>query len=376
MQVYLDNAATTALLPEVFDAMAPYLKKVYGNPSSTHSAGRESRAAIELARKSIAHILGVTSKEIIFTSGGTEAINIFLQGITSEYNHFISSRLEHPAVYRTIQYLEKIKLVTVTWVDIESDGSISMDSLSKSLAQHPKSLVVLMHGNNEIGNLLPLDEVSGLCDNYNATLFVDAVQTTGHYPLSLANENIAGLSASAHKFHGPKGVGFLYLKEKTKLNNIYQGGEQERMLRAGTENLASIVGMGKALEIMQASIDKDKAYIESLKKLLILGLSDTINDIQFNGTSAKTDQSMYTLLSASFPPHPNNDMLLFNLDLAGIQVSAGSACASGAVSESHVMQAINHDPERATVRFSFSKNNTPQEIEYVIRKIKEIYYQD
>ncbi|MEN8247802.1 MAG: cysteine desulfurase family protein [Bacteroidota bacterium] len=374
MQVYLDNAATTAPFPEVVEAMIPYLGNTYGNPSSTHAVGRESRTAIEMSRKNIAKIWGVTAKEIIFTSGGTEAINIFLQGIAHRYSHIISSKLEHPAVYKTLKFLENKKLATVTWLDVEKDGSISMKALENALDSNSNSLVALMHGNNEIGNILPLEEASALCNHYNSSLFVDAVQTAGHYPLNLKKLAITGLSGSAHKFNGPKGIGFLYLKDGIRLNSIYQGGEQERKLRAGTENVAAIVGMNKALELCHSRMHEDRKHIESLKKLLIKELKEKINGIQFNGTSDSFDKSIYTILSASFPPHPNNDMLLFNLDLAGINVSAGSACASGAIAESQVMKAIGHDPARATIRFSFSRNNTIEEIEYVIKSIIEVYH--
>lgn len=372
MQVYLDNAATTAPFPEVVDVMLPFLGGKFGNPSSTHATGREARVAIESARKNIAGLLGISSSEIIFTSGGTEANNIFIQGFTDQHCHIISSKLEHPAIYKTLLYLENSKRATITWLKHETDGSISLSTLEEALAVKSKSLVVLMHGNNEIGNLLLLEEVSELCKKYKAPLFVDAVQTVGHYSLELERINLAGLSASAHKFHGPKGAGFLYLKQGTRLSNIYHGGGQERTLRPGTENVAAIVGMSKALEMCHERMNDDRKHIISLKKLLISELKDKIKKVEFNGTSEDSDNSIYTVLSVNLPPHPKNEVLLFELDLAGISVSAGSACASGAVTTSHVLEALDHDTNRGTLRFSFSRNNTVEEIKYVVNTIYEI----
>jgi cysteine desulfurase len=373
MEVYLDNAATTAPYPEVLEVMTPYLTEIYGNPSSIHATGRKARAAIELARKSIAGIIGATSAEIIFTSGGTEAINIFLQGIATEVRHIISSPLEHPAVLQTLKKLEQEKKVGVSWLKTQNDGIIPIENLKIELDNHPEALVVLMHGNNEVGNLLPLREVARLCKEKNAPFFTDAVQTTGHYDINVKSLNITGLAASAHKFHGPKGVGFLYLKQGTKLSGIYRGGEQERGISVGTENVAGIVGITKALELSYKDIESDRQYLEQLKSTLVDLLNKNIAGISFNGTSENLQNSLYTVLSASFPQHEQNEMLLFNLDLAGISVSAGSACASGATSKSHVLKALNHDPGRAVVRFSFSKFNTLKDIKYVVDKLQEIY---
>ncbi len=373
MNVYLDNAATTATYPEVFEAMQPYFMEAYGNPSSIHATGRKAKAAIELARKRIAQLIGATSSEVIFTSGGTEADNIFLKGIAATVPHIISSPIEHPAVLQTLNQLKKDNKAKITWLDLEKDGRISLGSVEEALLAHPHALVALMHGNNEVGNLLPLMETSTLCVKHKAAMFTDAVQTVGHYPIDVKLLNITGLSASAHKFHGPKGVGFLYLKNGTKLNRNYHGGEQERGLRVGTENVAGIIGMAKALELSYERLEKDREHIEYLKRSLIDLLVKFIPGIQFNGLSADFENSLYTVLSASFPEHEQNDMLLFKLDLANISVSAGSACASGAASESHVLSAIGYSNRRATVRFSFSKTNTLDEIEYVLKTLKEIF---
>ncbi len=373
MSIYLDNAATTAPYPEVIAAMQPYLSEIYGNPSSTHSIGRKARTAIEQARKTIAGLVGASASEIIFTAGGTEAANIFLQGIARHVPHIISSPLEHPAVLATLRYLEKAKITPVTWLKPAGNGQLAPEHLRETLAQHPNALVALMHGNNEIGNLLPLPEVAAICQAYDAPFFTDAVQTTGRYTLNVNNSNLTGLAASAHKFHGPKGVGFLYLKKGTKLTCIYHGGEQERGLRMGTENVAAIAGMAKALELSYARLAASRQHIERLKSTLTNLLREKVPGVQFNGTSGKQNEGLYTILSASFPPHPENDMLIFKLDLAGIAVSAGSACASGANKPSHVLQALQHDEARATVRFSFAASNTVAEMHVVADKLAEIY---
>jgi cysteine desulfurase len=373
MHVYLDSAATTAPYPEVYEAMKPYLSEFYGNPSSIHSTGRKTRAAIEQARKTIAGLIGASASEIIFTAGGTEADNIFLQGIAPSVPHIISSPLEHPAVLQTLKYLAKNKVVNITWLDLDSNGLFTLDAIEKALLAFPGALLVLMHGNNEVGNLLALDEVATLCKKHDAPFFTDAVQTIGHYQIDVKSLNITGLAASAHKFHGPKGAGFLYLQQGTKLCRIYRGGEQERGLSVGTENVASIVGMARALELCHANMAEDRQHIEVLKKTLIDLLIETIPGVSFNGASENFEESLYTILSVSIPKHEQNEMLLFNLDLANISVSAGSACASGAATKSYVLEALHHDSQRAVLRFSFSKFNTVEEIKYVVKKLTEIY---
>ena len=373
MQVYLDNAATTAPYPEVVDVMIPYFTELYGNPSSAHATGRKARAAIEQARKSIAKLIGAAAHEIIFTSGGTEADNIFLQGITHSVPHIISSPIEHPAVLETLTRLADNKTIDITWLKNEDNGTTDLKLLEKELVLHPGALVVIMHGNNEIGILLPLEKVATLCAENNALFFTDAVQTMGHYPIDVKAINITGLAASAHKFHGPKGAGFLFLKKGTKISGIYHGGEQERAISVGTENVAGIVGMAKALELCYSTMEKDRRHVELLKRTLVDLLTETIPGITFNGASASFENSIYTVLSVSIPQHDQNEMLLFNLDLANISVSAGSACASGATAESHVLKSLDHDPQRAVVRFSFSKYNTLEEINYVVEKLEEIY---
>ena len=373
MHVYLDNAATTQIDPEVFEAMTPYLTGVYGNPSSTHAIGRKARAAIEQARKSIAKLIGASATEIIFTAGGTEANNIFLQGASHYVKHIISSPIEHPAVLQAINFISRQKEVGISWLSLDGSGTINLEGLEKEIISHPNALVALMHGNNEVGNLLPLEDVAKICLQQNVPFFTDAVQTIGHYTIDVSKISISGLSASAHKFHGPKGVGFLYLKSGTKLESLYKGGEQERTVRPGTENVAGIVGMAKALELSYKNLEEDGQHIEGLKTSLKEQLIEYIPGIQFNGNSANLSSSNYSILSASFPVHEQNEMLIFNLDLENIYVSAGSACASGANTESHVLKVLAHDNNRATIRFSFSRMNTMDEIEIVANKLRAIY---
>lgn len=371
--IYLDNAATTIPFPEVIEKMHACQLELYGNPSSTHSLGRKSKVAIESARKTIAKLIGASSAEIIFTSGGTEADNIFLNGIVDDMPHIISSPIEHPAVLNTLKSLAQNKKIEISWLKIDSQGSIVEDDLISLLQSYPESIVVLMHGNNEIGNLNDLDQIAALCQSYGANLFTDAVQTIGHYKINIHALGLTGLSASAHKFHGPKGVGFLYVKKGTKLSSLYLGGEQEKSLRVGTENVAGIVGMATALEHCIKGLDEATAHILKLKKMLIEVLSEVVPGISFNGTSSSAGSSLNSVISASFPPHPDNDMLLFNLDMAGIAASAGSACASGAQKSSHVMEALNHDPNRAVIRFSLSRMNTEQDILALKKTLTEIY---
>ena len=369
--VYLDNAATTKPFPEVVALMQQLSEEIYGNPSSIHSVGRKARAVIEQARKDIAKQIGAHSSEIIFTSGGTEADNIFLQGIASEVNHIIASPVEHPAVRNTLQDMEN-KGHKVSWLTVNSKGEIDLEEIEELLASHPGALLVAMHGNNEIGNLNDLESLANLVAEHKGYFFTDAVQTVGHYKLDLSVLPVSGLAASAHKFHGPKGAGFLYLKKGTRLHHVYAGGEQEKGLRSGTEYVAGIAGMAKALETCYNDLSAAQKHMYELKNALKSSLTETIPGIQFNGSNAR-EKSSNSILSASFPPHEENEMLQFNLDMAGVAVSAGSACASGAVKDSHVMEAIDHDKDRAVIRFSFSRFNTKQDIETATEMIRKIY---
>lgn len=375
MRVYLDNAATTPLDPEVFEAMKPFMLDDFGNPSSTHAHGRKVRAAIESARKKVAELLNCTPGEIIFTSGGTEADNAIIRSAVETYQlkHAISSTIEHHAVSHTLELLEKQGAVQLHHVQLTKDGDVDFSHLEELLKKYPGALVSLMQANNEIGNLLDLEVAGLLCDKYHAYLHSDTVQTIGHYRLDMKKLRVQGMAAAAHKFHGPKGVGFMYINKDKKIHSFMQGGPQERNMRGGTENVYGIIGLAKALEICYQHLEEHKAYIESLKMYMIEKLKAVIPGVSFHGQSSNLDKSLYTVLNVSLPESEENDMLLFNLDLQGVSVSGGSACASGASSGSHVLAALYPNSKRGAVRFSFSKFNTIQEIDFVAEKLGEIY---
>lgn len=375
MGIYLDNAATTPLDPEVFEAMKPFLLEDFGNPSSTHSHGRKVRAAIESARKKVAELLNCTPGEIIFTSGGTEADNSIIRSAVETYGlkHAISSPIEHHAVTHSLDHLVKQNLVKLHHVNLDEKGHVSIEHLDQLLKEFPKALVSLMHANNEIGNLLDMEAVGNLCHTYQAYLHSDMVQTVGHYRHDMKKIKVHGMAAAAHKFHGPKGVGFMYLNKDKKIHSFMQGGAQERNMRGGTENVYGIIGLAKALEICYRNMDEHKAYIEGLKSRMIEKLKEAIPGVTFNGDSANLNRSLYTVLNVSLPESEENEMLLFNLDLQGISASGGSACASGAATGSHVLGAIYPNSKRGAVRFSFSKFNKPEEIDFVANKLSEIY---
>lgn len=375
MRVYLDNAATTPLEPEVFEAMKPFLMEDYGNPSSTHAHGRKVRAAIESARKKIAELLHCTPGEIIFTSGGTEADNtILVSGIqTYGIKHVISSRIEHHAVEQTLNNLAARELINLSMVDTDAKGNISLAHLESLLKKNQHSLVSLMHANNEIGNLLDIEKVGELCEQYKAYFHSDTVQTVGHYVHNLSKVKVHGMAAAAHKFHGPKGVGFMFIRKDKKIQPFVQGGAQERNMRGGTENVYGIIGLAKALEIAYRDMDEHQAYIKGLKSRMINRLKENIPGVDFHGNSADLDNSLYTILNVCLPESDENDMVLFNLDLQGISASGGSACSSGATSGSHVLGALYPGSKRGAVRFSFSKYNTTQEIDFAVDKLAELF---
>ena len=374
MTIYFDNAATTPLDPEVFEAMQPYLKEGFGNPSSTHSFGRASRSAIEIARKKVAELLNATPAEIFFTSGGTEADNTTLTGLAARYKirQVITTSLEHHAVLHTLEYLEKAGSIRIRFLDVDRDGTIDLDQLTEYLKDHKNLLVSLMHANNEIGNLTDLEKIGELCHEHGALFHSDTVQTIGRYVFDLRKTNINAILGSAHKFHGPKGVGFMYINAKTKIPPFILGGGQEREMRAGTENVYGIVGLARAMEIAYEQLDMNRKHIESLKSRMIDGLKKRIPGVRFNGTSGELKNSLYSVLSISLPPSEKNEMILFQLDLDGIAASGGSACGSGALKGSHVINTLNVDPERTTLRFSFSKFNTMNEVDHCLKKLKDI----
>jgi cysteine desulfurase len=371
MKVYLDNAATTRLDDKVFDAMVPFMKEEYGNPSSIHAFGRKTRSAIEVARKTVAKLLNVSPSEIFFTSGGTEADNMAInQSIdTLGITHAITSKIEHHAVEHTLQILEKAGKVKLSWVNVDEKGNVDLNHLEELLKTNERSLVSLMHANNEIGTLLPLERVGEICEKYDAVFHSDTVQTMGHYSMDLQKIKVHFVTCAAHKFHGPKGVGFLYIKHNIKIKPMILGGAQERNMRGGTECTQGIIGLAKALEICYEEMDEHIAHIQGLKNYMKEQLEKAIPGIEFNGETGNAN-SLYTVLNCRFPAHPDAEMMLFNLDIAGIAASGGSACSSGSNQGSHVLRGIGTDTSRASIRFSFSKYNTKEEIDYTIEKLK------
>jgi len=374
MKVYLDNAATTKLDEEVLKTMMPLLVEDFGNPSSIHAFGRKTRSAIENARKTVAKLLNVTPAEIFFTSGGTEADNMAINQSIEKYGltHVISSEIEHHAVEHTIKVLEKAGKVKVSWVKTDHKGNVDLQHLEELLKNNPRSLVSLMHANNEIGTLLPLKAVGELCEKYDAIFHSDTVQTMGHYPLDLKDIKVHFVTCAAHKFHGPKGVGFLYINHLHKIDPFIHGGAQERNMRGGTENVAGIVGLAKALEICFTEMAEHQKHIMALKDYMREQLVAAIPGMEFNGETDH-DKSLYTVLNCRFPNHPDAEMILFNLDISGIAASGGSACSSGSDQGSHVLRGLGIDMTRPSVRFSFSKYNTKADIDFTVKKLKELF---
>ncbi len=369
MKVYLDNAATTKLDDAVFDAMIPYLKEEYGNPSSIHSFGRRTRSAIEVARKTVAKLLNTSPAEIFFTSGGTEADNMAInQSIhTLGIKHAITSKIEHHAVETTLQILEKEGKIKLSWVNVDEKGNVDLNHLDELLKTNERSFVSLMHANNELGTMISLEKIGELCKQYDAIFHSDTVQTMGHFAIDLQKIHVHFITCAAHKFHGPKGVGFLYVNHSIKIKPMIHGGAQERNMRGGTENTHGIVGLAKALEICYQHMPEHIAYVRDLKNYMKQQLQTNIPGIEFNGETG--DDSLYTVLNCRFPSHPDAEMLLFNLDILGIAASGGSACSSGSNQGSHVLRGIGADQSRASIRFSFCKYTTKLEIDFTIEKL-------
>lgn len=374
MRVYFDNAATTPLDPEVFEAMKPFMLEDFGNPSSTHAHGRKVRSAIESARKKMADLLHCTPGEIIFTSGGTEADNTILNGAIETYNikTVISSPIEHHAVEQTLHRIAAQNKIQLVNVKLDAKGHVDLAHLETLLRKHNNALVSLMHANNEIGNLLDLQKVADMANAHGAYFHSDTVQTIGHYRHDLSQVKVHGLAAAAHKFHGPKGVGFMFIRKDKKLRPFIHGGAQERSMRGGTENVYGIIGLAKALEIAYRDMHEHISLVSGLKQYMIDKLREQIPGIDFHGDSADPDRSLYTVLNVCLPESDDNDMILFNLDLQGISVSGGSACSSGAVTGSHVLGTLYPGSKRGAVRFSFSKYNTRDEIDYAVGKLAEL----
>lgn len=372
MKVYLDNAATTSLDKEVLDEMLPYMTEHFGNPSSIHSHGRKTRAAIEAARKSVAKLLNASPSEIFFTSGGTEADNMAIRCSIEDVGikHAITTKIEHHAVLHTLEALESKGVIKLSFVNVSPEGHVDLKHLEQLLQENERSLVSLMHANNELGTLLPIKEVGELCKKYDALFHSDTVQTMGHYTIDLKNIHVHFITCAPHKFHGPKGVGMLYINGNVKINPLIYGGAQERNMRGGTENLYGIVGLAKALEFALRDVEKHQKNIGAIKEYMIAQLTENIPGVAFNGSLSS---SLYTVLNVRFPKTENAEMLLFSLDIAGISASGGSACSSGTNKGSHVLQGVGAPTDQPSVRFSFSKYTKKEEIDYTIVKLKELF---
>ncbi|WP_034044836.1 cysteine desulfurase family protein [Wocania ichthyoenteri] len=374
--IYFDNAATTQIRDEVIDKMIEVMRGNYGNASSSHSFGRSSKSLIEKSRKTIASYLNVSAGEIVFTSGGTEADNLVLQSAVRDLKveHIITSKIEHHAILHTIEQLEKEYDLTVSYVNIDTNGTVDYNNLEILLSASKKTLVSLMHVNNEIGNILDIKKVADLCKVKNALFHSDTVQSVGHYKLDLQEIQVDFLAAAAHKFHGPKGVGFAFIRRNSGLKPLIFGGEQERGFRAGTESVHNIVGIEEALKLAYDKLDEESEYVKSLKTYFIKRLKLKIPLAKFNGYSGDMEKGTYTLVNVCLPVSLEKaSMLLFQLDLKGIACSKGSACQSGSTKGSHVLSEILNDEamQKPSIRFSFSIYNTKQEIDYVVDVLSE-----
>lgn len=374
MRVYLDNAATTPIAPEVVEAMLPVLKDGFGNPSSTHFYGRQTKALIETARRTVSKLLNCQASEIIFTSGGTEADNMALYSSVNQLGvkHIITSSIEHHAVGHTAESIQAEGLARVSYVKLDENGTVDLADLERLLNTEDKALVSLMHANNEIATLLPLKEVSALCRKYNAYFHSDTVQTMGHYAFDLKELDIDFITCAAHKFHGPKGIGFLYVNKNVKAEALIHGGAQERGLRGGTENVYGIVGLAKAMELAYDDVEGHQRHVQGLKSYMIDQLKSIFPEISFHGQT-EPSKALYTVLNVCFPKTEKAGMLLFTLDLKGVAVSGGSACSSGATKGSHVLEGINADMTRPNVRFSFSRFTTREEIDFALEQVKVVF---
>ena len=376
MNVYFDNAATTPLRQEVVDVMHQVLLENFGNPSSTHAFGRTARTQIETARKSVAAHFNCKPQEIIFTSGGTESDNMLLRCAVEDLGvqTLITTKIEHHAILHAVDFLAT-KGCKIVYIPVDQQGQLDYVALEEALgADDSKKLVTLMHINNEIGTILDLKHVAKLCQTHAALFHTDAVQGVGHYEIDLSEIPIDFLSAAAHKFHGPKGVGFSFVRTNSGLNPFILGGGQERGLRAGTESVHNIVGMAKALEISYAKLDQERSYILDLKTYAKAGFKSLFPATHFNGCCGDEEKSTYTLLNVCFPvPADKAGLLDFHMDLKGIACSKGSACQSGSTAGSHVLNEVvpSHLKSNPSLRFSFSSFNTRAEIDYLMEVLKE-----
>lgn len=372
-RIYFDNAATTAIAPEVIDLMSELMRTHYGNPSSIHKEGRESRTVIEKARKTIANLIGASIGEIFFTSGGTESNNMVLRCSVRDLGvkRIITSPIEHHCILHTVEAMEREGQVTVDHVQVDKRGRVDLMHLEALLGKNEeKTLVTLMHCNNEIGTLMDLERVAEICEAHNVLFHSDTVQTMGYFPIDVSKTRMNFLSGAAHKFHGPKGVGFIYINGDNIIQPLINGGAQERNMRAGTENLYGIAGMAKALQMSYDELEYKREHISNIRSHFKTRLQEQFEDIQFNGDH--DGYFHYKTLSVSFPKSPKSELLLLNLDMLGVTASGGSACSSGVEKGSHVLEGIQAEASRKSIRFSFSKYNTIEEVDRVIEKLKTI----
>ena len=374
MRVYLDNAATTPVAPEVVEAMIPVLRETFGNPSSTHSFGRNAKALLETSRRSVAKHLNCAPSEIIFTSGGTEADNMAIHTAVTELGvkRIITSAIEHHAVGHTADAISAHEKIDLVLVNLDSKGNVDLVHLEGLLKEGIPTLVTLMHANNEIATMLPLKKVAQLCRQYGAYFHSDTVQTMAHFAFDLVDLDIDFITCAAHKFHGPKGVGFLYANKKTKVSSFIHGGSQERGLRGGTENLAGIVGLAKAMDLAYEDVDAHQKHVFGLKSYMMQQLKSLFPSVAFHGET-DFDKALFTVLNVCFPKTDKAGMLLFTLDLKGVAVSGGSACTSGASKGSHVLEGIHADMTRPNVRFSFSRYTTKEEIDFALQQVERVF---
>jgi len=374
-RVYLDNAASTPIAPEIIEMMSEMMKTNFANPSSVHSFGRESKIIVENARKSIANLLNTSPGSIFFTSGGTEADNMAIKCGIEDYKikHAITSRISHHAVLYPLEDLAETGKIKLSYIDIDENGVVSLSHLKELLKNNPRTFVSIMHANNEIGTIQDLKQIGEICKENNAIFHSDTVQTIAHFPFNMQELNIDFMAASAHKFHGPKGVGFIYISENIQIKPLLRGGAQERNMRAGTENVYGIAALAMAMEMAYEHLEEETKYIKGLKSYMIEKFKTEMPEVQFYGKCTDMDNSLYTVLSVNFPETDFAEMLLFNLDIMGISCSGGSACASGGTKGSHVLTAIVPDSKRPGIRFSFSKYNSKEEINYTIEKLKELF---
>lgn len=373
MKVYLDNSATTPMDPEVFEAMKPYFMDNYGNPSSIHTHGREARSTVEKCRKKIADLLNTSPAEIFFTSGGTEADNTAICSTidSMQIKTAVTSPLEHHAVLHTLEYLAKERNIELQMVDIDQDGRINLEHLEELVSKSP-TFVSLMHANNEIGNINDIKAIGDIVKSNKGYFHSDTVQAMGKYAHDLSALKVDFVVGAAHKIYGPKGVGFMYINHETKIRPFIYGGAQERNMRGGTENVAGIVGLAKALEISYRDMEPNRIHMTNLKQNMIDGLKKKIPGVSFNGLSGNMDESLYSVINVGLPATDENDMLLFNLDIKGVSASGGSACASGSNVGSHVLTALGVDPNRGAIRFSFSKHTRQEEVDYAVDVLADL----